>query len=138
MSMAKFGNEFNGNVGVVLAIQDMASAIRENSNQDRRLETEEDRVMRIEGQFRKTKPTIFKGEPNPMASEEWLGQIKRKMDKQRIPEDIKVVIVCTYLEGQAYLWWESILSMPNTEITTWRHSKVFSKYYESNESKGVC
>ncbi|CAL9016943.1 unnamed protein product [Prunus brigantina] len=117
--MAESGNEFNGNAGVILAIQDMASAIRENSNQDHRHETEEDRVMRIQGQFRKTKPTIFKGEPNPMAAEEWLRQIKRKMDNQRIPEDIRVVIACTYLEGQAYLWWESILSMPDIEITTW-------------------
>ncbi|CAL8992068.1 unnamed protein product [Prunus brigantina] len=97
----------------------MASAIRENSNQDRHHETEEDRVMRIQGQFCMVKPTIFKGESNPMAAEEWLRQIKRKMDNQRIPEDIRVVIICTYLEGQAYLWWELILSMSNTEITTW-------------------
>ncbi|CAL9009884.1 unnamed protein product [Prunus brigantina] len=78
--MAESGNEFNGNAGVILAIQDMASAIRENSNQDCRRETEEEQVMKIQGQFRKTKPTIFKGEPNPMAAEEWLRQIKIKMD----------------------------------------------------------
>ncbi|CAL8153028.1 unnamed protein product [Prunus armeniaca] len=111
----------------------MASAIRENSNQDHRHETEEDRVMRIQGQFRKTKPTIFKGEPNPMAAEEWLRQIKRKMDNQRILADIRVVIACTYLEGQAYLWWESILSMPDTEITTWEafESVFLEKYFPS-------
>ncbi|CAL2257126.1 unnamed protein product [Prunus armeniaca] len=131
--MADSGNEFNGNAGVILAIQDMASAIRENSNQDHRHETEVDRVMRIQGQFCKTKPTIFKGEPNPMAAEEWLRQIKRKMDNQRIPEDIRVVIACTYLEGQAYLWWESILSMPDTEITTWEafESVFLEKYFPS-------
>ncbi|KAI5350357.1 hypothetical protein L3X38_003248 [Prunus dulcis] len=101
--MAESGNEFNGNAGVILAIQDMASAIRENSNQDRHHETEEDQVMKIQGQFRKMKPTVFKGEPNHMAAEEWLRQIKRKMDNQRILEDIRVVIACTYLQGQAYL-----------------------------------
>ncbi|CAL9019208.1 unnamed protein product [Prunus brigantina] len=111
----------------------MSSTIRENSHQDHRHETEEARVMRIQGQFRKTKPTIFKGEPNPMVAEEWLRQIKRKMDNQRIPEDIRVVIACTYLEGQAYLWWESILSMPNTEITTWEafESVFLGKYFPS-------
>ncbi|CAB4320098.1 unnamed protein product [Prunus armeniaca] len=131
--MAESRNKFNGNVGVILAIQDMASVIRENSNQDRRHEIEEDRVMRIQGEFHKTKPTIFKGEPNPRVAKEWLRQIKRKMDNQRIPEDIRVVIACIYLEGQAYLWWESIMSMPNIEITTWEafESIFLEKYFPS-------
>ncbi|CAB4289740.1 unnamed protein product [Prunus armeniaca] len=131
--MAESRNKFNGNVGVILAIQDMALVIRENSNQDRRHEIEEDRVMRTQGEFHKTKPTIFKGEPNPRVAKEWLRQIKRKMDNQRIPEDIRVVIACTYLEGQAYLWWESIMSMPNIEITTWEafESIFLEKYFPS-------
>ncbi|XP_016647093.1 PREDICTED: uncharacterized protein LOC107880328 [Prunus mume] len=136
--MAEFGNEFNGNVGVILAIQDMTSAIRENSNQDRHHETKEDRVMRIQGQFCKTKPTIFKGELNPMAAEEWFRQTTRKMDNQRIPEDIRVVIACTYLEGQAYLWWESILSMPNTEMTTWKaFESIFLEKYIPSTMKAM-
>ncbi|CAB4289738.1 unnamed protein product [Prunus armeniaca] len=114
--MAESRNKFNGNVGVILAIQDMALVIRENSNQDRRHEIEEDRVMRTQGEFHKTKPTIFKGEPNPRVAKEWLRQIKRKMDNQRIPEDIRVVIACTYLEGQAYLWWESIMRGQSSQI----------------------
>ncbi|KAM2168796.1 hypothetical protein ACFX1Q_038204 [Malus domestica] len=131
--MANNQNEFNGNVEEILAIQDMATTFRESNNQDRHHETEENRVMRIQGEFCKTKPTIFSGEPNTIAAEEWLRQMKRKMDNQKVPEDVRVIVACTYLEGQAYLWWESILSNPNTQVTTWEEFETIflDKYFPS-------
>lgn len=106
----------NSNSGVIAAIQEMANAIRGNNNHQ---ENAESRVMRIQGEFRKSRPPVFRGIMDPMIAEEWLRQITRSMNNQKVPEDLKVTIACTYLEGQAYHWWESVLSMPNTEITTW-------------------
>ncbi|XP_050142171.1 uncharacterized protein LOC126618121 [Malus sylvestris] len=114
------GMNYN-NMEVLLAIHDMASAIRETNqhNHEPHEGTENDQIMRIQGEFRKTRPSIFKGDPNPMQAEEWLRQIKRKLNDQRVPENLKVTVACTYLEGQAYHWWESVLVNPDLQITTW-------------------
>ncbi|XP_070660660.1 uncharacterized protein [Malus domestica] len=55
------------------------------------------------------------------------------MDNQKIPEDVRVIIACTYLEGQAYHWWESILSIPDTQVTTWEEFETIflEKYFPS-------
>ena len=42
------------------------------------------------------------GDPNLMAAKEWLRQMRRKMNEQRVPRSLKVSIASTYLEGQAY------------------------------------
>ncbi|KAI5335495.1 hypothetical protein L3X38_025628 [Prunus dulcis] len=69
----------------------MASAICETNQHNHKphQETQDDQIMRIQGEFRKTRPPMFKGDPNPMAA------------------------------GQAYHWWESILAMPDVEIANW-------------------
>lgn len=92
----------------------MATTIKESNDQDRHYETEENRVIKIQGEFHEAKRTIFSGEPNPITMEEWLRQIKRTMDNQEVLEDVRGVVACTYLEEQAYHWWESILSIPVT------------------------
>ncbi|CAB4294395.1 unnamed protein product [Prunus armeniaca] len=114
-------NDVSDSMRIMLAIQDMASAIRKTNQQNHEphQETQDDRIMRIQGEFRKTRPPVFKGDPNPMAAEEWLRQMKRKMNEQRVPGNLKVTIASTYLEGQAYHWWESILAMPDVEVVTW-------------------
>ncbi|XP_016648315.1 PREDICTED: uncharacterized protein LOC103327202 [Prunus mume] len=114
-------NDVSDSMRIMLAIQDMASAIRETNQQNHEphQETQDDQIMRIQGEFRKTRPPVFKGDPNPMAAEEWLRQIKRKMNEQRVPGNLKVTIASTYLEGQAYHWWESVLAMPDVEVATW-------------------
>lgn len=114
---------------MVAAIQDMAKAIRDNNREYRQDDTE-DRVLRIQGEFRKYRPPIFKGKPNPMVAEEWIRQMKRKLNNQGIPEELKVDVACTYLEGQAYHWWESVLCTPDTRITTWAEfEKIFLEKY---------
>ncbi|XP_068319750.1 uncharacterized protein [Pyrus communis] len=87
--------------------------------------------MRIQGEFRKAQPSIFKGDPNLMQAEEWLRQIKRKLNDQNVPENLKVTIACTYLEGQAYHWWESVLVNLDLQITTWTAFEVIflEKYF---------
>ncbi|RXI07753.1 hypothetical protein DVH24_009784 [Malus domestica] len=52
----------NNNMEVLLAIHDMASAIRETNqhNHEPHEGTENDQIMRIQGEFRKTRPSIFK------------------------------------------------------------------------------
>ncbi|KAB2608376.1 hypothetical protein D8674_011544 [Pyrus ussuriensis x Pyrus communis] len=89
----------NNNMEVLLTIHDMASSIRETNqhNHEPHEETKSDQIMRIQGEFRKTRPSIFKGDLNPMQAEEW------------VPKNLKVTITCTYLEGQAYHLWESVL-----------------------------
>ncbi|KAM1463330.1 hypothetical protein ACFX1Q_047340 [Malus domestica] len=111
-------NHNNGNAEVVTAILDMANAIRE-SNRGFNVESEAERVMKIHGEFRKSRPPVFKGVSDPMVAEEWIRQIKRSMTNQRIPEELRVSIGSTYLEGQAYHWWESVQGMRNTEVMTW-------------------
>ncbi|XP_070660658.1 uncharacterized protein [Malus domestica] len=111
-------NHNNGNAEVVAAILDMANAIRE-SNRGFNVESEAERVMKIHGEFRKSRPPVFKGVSDPMVAEEWIRQIKRSMTNQRIPEELRVSIASTYLEGQAYHWWESVQGMRNTEVMTW-------------------
>lgn len=54
-----------------------------------------------------------------MVVEEWLLPMKRSMNDQKIPDDLKVTIACTYLVVQVYHWWESVLAMPNMDLTTW-------------------
>ncbi|XP_040365116.1 uncharacterized protein LOC121048850 [Rosa chinensis] len=123
-------NDMNGNAGVILAIQDMASAIRQNNSGDHHDSNAEERVMRIQGAFRKAKPPIFKGTLDPMVAEEWLLQMKRSMNNQRIPDDLKVTIACTYLEGQAYHWWESVMTTSDTEILAWAaFEEIFLEKY---------
>ncbi|XP_021801634.1 uncharacterized protein LOC110745800, partial [Prunus avium] len=112
-------NDVSDSMRIMLAIQDMASAIRETNNHEPHHETQDDQIMRIQGEFRKTRPPVFKGDPNPMVAEEWLRQMRRKMNEQRVPENLKVTIASTYLEGQAYHWWEFVLAMPDVEIATW-------------------
>ncbi|KAL6125409.1 hypothetical protein ACLB2K_073468 [Fragaria x ananassa] len=127
--------DLNGNGGVIAAIQDMANAIRGNNNHQ---EDVGSRVMRIQGEFQKPRPLVCKGIMDSMKAEEWLRQITRSMNNQIISEDLKVTIACTYLEGQSYHWWESILSMPNTEITTCRAFEViFSEKYFPETVKGT-
>lgn len=120
----------NGNDGVVAAILEMANAIREGNH---RAEDEEGKVMRIQGEFRKSKPLVFKGLPDPIMAEEWLRQMKRKMTNQRIPENLRVTIASTYLEGQAYHWWESVESMQGTVSMNWEgFERIFlEKYFPS-------
>ncbi|XP_062012531.1 uncharacterized protein LOC133729070 [Rosa rugosa] len=120
----------SSNMEVIAAIQDMASAIRENHNGNHQ-EGNEERVMRIQGEFRKARPPIFKGTLDPMIAEEWLRQMKRTLNNQKVPEDLKVIISSTYLEGAAYHWWESVLATPDTEITTWDAFEVIflEKYF---------
>lgn len=135
--MAGIGGHNNDNSGVIEAIQEMASAIRKNNN-DHHQEDFGERVMRIQGEFRKCQPPIFNGVPDPMAAEEWIRQIKIKLNNQKVPEELKVDIACTYLEGQAYHWWESVLSMPNTEITTWEaFENIFLEKYFPSTVKGM-
>ena len=123
-------NGMNNDMEVLLAIHDMASAIRETSqhNHEPHDETESDQIMRIQGEFRKTRLSIFKGDLNPMQAEEWLRQIKRKLNDQRVLENLKVIIACTYLEGQAY---HSVLVNPDLQITTWTTFEVIflEKYF---------
>lgn len=134
--MAGIEGHNNDNSGVIEAIQEMASAIRKNNN-DHHQEDFGERVMRIQGEFRKCQPPIFNGVPDPMAAEEWIRQIRRKLNNQKVPEELKVDIACTYLEGQAYHWWESVLSMPNTEITTWEaFENIFLEKYFPSTVKG--
>ncbi|KAM0956511.1 hypothetical protein ACFX13_025386 [Malus domestica] len=75
--------------------------------------------MRIQSEFHKTQPSVFRGDPNPMQAEKLLSQIRRNMNDQRVPENLKVTIACTYLKGQAYHWRESVLVHLDLEITTW-------------------
>ncbi|XP_021830989.1 uncharacterized protein LOC110771064 [Prunus avium] len=112
-------NDVSDSMRIMLAIQDMASTIRETNNHEPHQETQDDQIMRIQGEFRKTRPPVFKGDPNPMVAEEWLRQMRRKMNEQRVPGNLKVTIASTYLEGQAYHWWESVLAIPDVEIATW-------------------
>ncbi|KAB2622737.1 hypothetical protein D8674_024919 [Pyrus ussuriensis x Pyrus communis] len=57
--------------------------------------------------------------------------MKRKLNDQRVPENLKVTIACTYLEEQAYYWWESMLVNPDLQITTWTTFEVIflEKYF---------
>ncbi|CAB4278758.1 unnamed protein product [Prunus armeniaca] len=114
-------NDVSDSMRIMLAIQDMAFVIRETNQHNHKphQETQDDQIMRIQGEFRKTRPPVFKSDPNPMAAKEWLRQIWRKMNEQRVPGNLKVTIAFTYLEGHAYHWWESVLAMPDVEITTW-------------------
>lgn len=137
MAGLKEHDDLNSNSGVIAAIQDMAKAIRDNSREYHR-EDAEDKVLRIQGEFRKCRPPIFKGKPNPMVAEEWIRQMKRKLINQGIPEEFKVVIACTYLEGQAYHWWESVLCMPDTRITTWvEFERIFLEKYFPDSIKRI-
>lgn len=126
-------NDQNDIAGMVAAIGEMVNVIKEmNENyRGRQHGNEGDRLMLIQGEFRKTRPPVFKGEPDPMVAEEWLRQIKRRMANQGVPEDLMVSIACTYLEGQAYHWWESVFCTPNAEISTWvEFEKIFlDKYF---------
>ncbi|XP_062029239.1 uncharacterized protein LOC133745201 [Rosa rugosa] len=125
----------DSNSAVIAAIQDMANAIRGGNNNHQ--EDTGNRVMRIQGEFRKSRPPVFKGKMDPMMAEEWLRQIT-SMNNQRVPKDLKVIIACTYLEGQAYHWWESILSMPNTEITIWTaFENIFLEKYFPDTVRGM-
>ncbi|XP_062013812.1 uncharacterized protein LOC133730194 [Rosa rugosa] len=134
--MAGIEGHDNSTSGVLEAIQDMASAIRKNNNSQQ--EDAGGRFMRIQGEFCKCQPPIFKGVPDPMAAEEWIRQIKRKLKNQRVPEELKVEIACTYLEEQAYHWWESVLRMPDTEITTWdAFENIFLEKYFPSTVKGM-
>ncbi|CAB4263275.1 unnamed protein product [Prunus armeniaca] len=114
-------NDASDSMRIMLDIQDMASAIRETNqhNHESHQETQDDQIRRIQGEFRKTRPPVFKGDANPMAAEEWLRQIMRKMNEQRVPENLKVTIASTYLKGQVYHWREFVLAMPDVEIATW-------------------
>lgn len=100
--MAEREEQNNGesvtNPGISAAIQDMVSAIREN-NRGNYQENAEDRVLRIQGEFRKSKSPVFKGTIDPMIAEEWSRQMKRSLMNKRIPEDLHVIIASTYLEG---------------------------------------
>nr|XP_011459357.1 PREDICTED: uncharacterized protein LOC105349937 [Fragaria vesca subsp. vesca] len=118
MAEEQHKGEVSSSIDVVDAIQDMASVIRENRNGNH-LEDSEERVMRIQGEFRKARPPMFKGALDPMIAEEWLRQMKRTLNNQKVPEDLKVIVACTYLESAVYHWWESVLATPDTDITTW-------------------
>ncbi|CAL9011765.1 unnamed protein product [Prunus brigantina] len=67
-------NDVSDNMRIMLAIHDMASTIRETNqhNHEPHQETQDDQIMRVQGEFRITWPLVFKGDPNPMAAEEWL------------------------------------------------------------------
>ncbi|CAL8089945.1 unnamed protein product [Prunus armeniaca] len=114
-------NDVSDSMRIMLVIQDMASAIREKNqhNHEPHQETQDYQIMRIQGEFHKTRPPVFKGDPNPMVAEEWLRQMRRKMNEQRVPGNLKVTTASTYSEGQAYHWWESVLAMPDVEVATW-------------------
>ena len=120
----------NGNDVVVAAILEMAKAIREGSH---RTEDESGKIMRIQRDFRKSKPPIFKGLPDPIMAEEWLRQMKRKMNNLKVPGNLRVVIASTYLEGQAYHWWESMEGMQETANMNWEvFERIFlEKYFPS-------
>lgn len=130
MAEEQHKGEVSSNLDVIAAIQEMASAIRENRNGNHQ-EGNEERVMRIQGEFRKARPPIFKGILDPMVAEEWLRQMKRTLNNQKVPEDLKVIVACTYLESAAYHWWESVLATPDIEITTWNAFEVvfLEKYF---------
>ena len=138
--MEEFGShsnvEIGNNFGIIAAIQDMANAIQ-NNHGGAPPENAEDRVLRIQGEFRKSKPPVFKGSTDPMIAEEWVRQMKRSLTNKRIPEDLQVTVACTYLEGQAYRWWESVLCIPNTVIATWAEfERVFlEKYFPSTQRR---
>ncbi|KAI5335906.1 hypothetical protein L3X38_026040 [Prunus dulcis] len=52
------------------------------------------------------------------------------MNEQRVPGNLKVTIASTYLEGQTYHWWESVLAMPDVEIAIWvAFETIFLKKY---------
>ncbi|XP_068340300.1 uncharacterized protein [Pyrus communis] len=92
-------NDFDGNAGIIFAIQEVANAKRETTqnNHGPDHETEDNRVMRIQGEFRKTRPP-----------------------------------------GQAYHWWESVLVMPDNEITTWiEFEKNFLEKYFPSPKKAI-
>ncbi|KAI5352273.1 hypothetical protein L3X38_005164 [Prunus dulcis] len=58
------------------------------------------------------------------------------MNEQRVPGNLKVTIASTYLEGQAYHWWESVLAMPDVEIATWvAFETIFLDKYFSETMK---
>lgn len=90
-----------------------------HNDQAHQQRVEENRIARIHAKFLSKQPPTFTGELNPTVAEDWLVEMKKMMEKHKVPDDLKVRIACSYLVAEAHRWWKSIESILQLEVTRW-------------------
>ncbi|XP_028058454.1 uncharacterized protein LOC114262299 [Camellia sinensis] len=88
-------------------------------------------------EFRKQRPPIFIGEPDPKIAENWIRQIEKIFNTMGITEHIDRIDLAVYqLEGEADHWWALIRESRDITAMTWAQFKeLFLRKYFPNTVK---
>ena len=69
-------------------------------------------------------PTTFKGEPDPIAAEEWLEDKENILESlQLVDDDLKMATAPFYLKGEAAKWWKGKKVALGRNRITWEAFK---------------
>lgn len=63
----------------------------------------------------------FEGQVDPLEAEKWLRQVEKKFLMQAVPEEVKPMLISSYLVGEAEEWWDSTAPViaPAGQTITW-------------------
>ncbi|GFY92940.1 hypothetical protein Acr_08g0013360 [Actinidia rufa] len=71
--------------------------------------TAESRATTAMKAFLQLRPPTFKGEPDPLVTEDWLEQVTRALDTILVTEeDLRVLFASYQLQGDALQWWKTM------------------------------
>jgi hypothetical protein len=88
------------------------------------------RMSKLRKEFMRCKPKSFSGGANLQKAEKWIRNMEKIHKTTQLDEEAKVTLSAFMLEGDADVWWHSILDV-HKDVSTWQQFKdlFYEKYY---------
>ena len=77
--------------------------------------------------FRKQKPPMFQGTPDPAKAENWIKRIQQIFEYMQLTEAQKLACAVHQFDDEARCWWEIIVQMQPIETISWE--KFLALFY---------
>ena len=80
--------------------------------------------------FRKQKPPMFQGTPDPAKAENWIKRIQQIFEYMQLTEAQKLACAVHQFDDEARCWWEVIVQTQSIETITWERflALFYAKY----------
>ena len=80
--------------------------------------------------FRRQKPPMFEGSPDPAVAENWIKRIQQILNYMQLPDAERVACAINQLDKEARCWWEVVAQSENAGAVTWpRFLELFYEKY---------
>src|SRR5262245_61198020 len=88
------------------------------------------RMARLRKEFMRCRPQSFSGGADLQKTETWIRNMEKIHRTTQLDEQSKVILSAFMLEGDADIWWQSVLNV-RKEVNTWQQFRelFYEKYY---------